>query len=217
VPPVRLLPAALKIVSVYADASYSSSSELGVGCWACTIPAFPASKAGIELGGSINRLELAAVMQGLLLATTLDHSGRRIHVHTDSDFVVAVMQHAANRTRLPGSKGYAAVADLYSQACDVTIGRTLTTTRRCIGDPHHAACDRVAKEELRLYCSNGKIAQTILLKRTEARRKEIINHIRRLESSLEKRHRQLLACDMEIGALQHARKREDTGSISFAW
>ena len=202
-PSLQLLPAGPEIVSLYADASYSN--EVAVGCWACTIPAFLVSKAGIELGGSINRLELAAVMHGLLLATALDHSGRRIHVHTDSDFVVAVMQHVASRTKLPAGKGYAAVADLYAQACDAASSRALTTTRRCIGDPHHAACDRAAKQELRRYCSDGKFAHTILVKRAEAHRKSIVNQIRQLERSFEKRHQELLACEMEIAALQHVK------------
>jgi ribonuclease HI len=197
-----LLASGQESIQLYADASYAD--ELSAGAWAFSVPAFSLMTAGIEVGGSVNRVELSAVVRGLLLTTALDHSDRRIHVHTDSDFVVRIMQCAADRTQLPGRKSFLAVADLYAQACDLTSRRVLLTSRRSIGDPHHAACDSAAKKELRTYCSNGKFAGTILLKRAEARRTGILNEIRQLESSFEKLHRRLLTCEMEIGALRTA-------------
>jgi ribonuclease HI len=196
----RLLLTGPETIALYADASYAA--EVGVGCWACIVPAFPALRSGIEYGGSINRLEFAAVIHGLLLATTVDHSCRPIHVHTDFEFVITVMQHVARRTKLPASKGFIAVADLYSQACDVTSCRVLMTTRRRSGDPYHTACDKVAKEELRRYCSHGSVARTILLKRAEARRTTVLRQMGHVERTFEKLPRQLLACEIEIGALQ---------------
>lgn len=196
----HLLSAGPEMIELYADASYSC--EVGAGAWAFTVPAFPASDAGIELGGSVNRAELFAVVQGLMLTTTVDRGHRPIYVHTDSEFVMRVMRHVSQRTKLPARKSFRSVLDLYTQACDLSLNRDVTTVRRSIGDLHHTACDSVAKQRLRGYCSKEELARTILLKRAEERRTAIVNHMRQVERSFDKLHHRLLKCEMEISALR---------------
>src|SRR3954454_4980334 len=77
---IPLLTAGGSGISLYADASYSS--ELQMGCWAFSIPAFPLDGTGIEGSGSINHLELAAVVHGLCAVTALDFANRAVHIYT---------------------------------------------------------------------------------------------------------------------------------------
>ncbi len=120
---MRQLPAGASIISVYADASFSS--DLDVGCWAFNIPSFTMSSVGIEADALGNRLELAAVVHGLAAVAALDYGRRSIRIHTDSEFVITVMHHVSQRSDLPSSKGFKRVTDLYHQACDLSRGRSL--------------------------------------------------------------------------------------------
>ena len=190
-----------EVISIYADASYSE--EVRVGCWAYTLPTFAIMKSGIEPGCSNNRLEFAAVVQGLSTATALDHTPRPIHVNTDSDYVIALMENVAKRVTLPDRKSYRVIRDLYTQACDLTFERTVMTSRRRLGDPHHTACDRKAKQELRRYCSDGNIARVIFHKRAYTKRKTILNEIRTAEQLLNTLENKLLECEIEIAALEY--------------
>jgi ribonuclease HI len=196
-----LLTTGPKVITVYADASYTN--EAGIGCWVYTIPSFPILRFGIEAVCSNNVVELAAVVNGLTTAVTVDLTHRPVQVHTDSEYVIGVMEYVVKRVALPDRKSYRPIAKLYSQACDVTAGRALTVRLRRAGNPHHAACDRKARQELRRYCSDGSLAHTILLRRAETRRNHVMKQIRTLEESLNQLQTTLLKCDMEVAALRY--------------
>jgi ribonuclease HI len=136
-------------VAVYADASFAH--EIGIGSWAFAVPSFPVDGLGIEPAPSCNRLELTGVVRGIANVVGVDRSGRALRVFSDSEFAIAVMSHVARRVPMPDKKGYRPVADLYTEACDLTAGRRVETVQRPVGDPHHAGCDRRAREELRRY------------------------------------------------------------------
>jgi ribonuclease HI len=203
---VQLLLPGPEIVSLYADASFAD--EVGIGCWAYSVPAFSILNSGVEPGCSNNRLELSAAVHGLASVISLDASKRAIHIYTDSDFVVGIMEHISKRERMPDRKSYRRVADLYTKACDIGAARSLAVMRRVRGDPHHRTCDQRAREGLRGYCTQGELARTILLKRAEARRAGVLNEIRTLERSLKQLESRLLQCDMEIAAV----RADDSGS-----
>jgi ribonuclease HI len=198
-PESHLLGAGPEVLAMYADASFSD--EIRIGCWAYSVPSFPLLKHGFEPGGCINRLELAAVVHALADTAALDRSQRAYHIHTDSEFVVGIMQHISRRERIPERQSYIRMADLYQQACDTIAGRTVTVTRRARGDLHHKVCDDQARHELRRYCSRKEFARTILIKRAEAQRKGIISQIRALERSLALVEKMLSDCDSEYGAV----------------
>jgi ribonuclease HI len=106
-------------LDVYGDASYDA--DVGVGSWAYFIPTFPITRTGSESSSSVNRTELAAVVNGLQAATDLDFARRPIRVVTDSTFVLAILEAVAGRRTLPERKSYRSIADLYTQACDLTV------------------------------------------------------------------------------------------------
>ena len=59
------------------------------------------SGAGIDHGGHIERYELAGVVSGIEAVASIDASTRPIHVHTDADFVLAVLKSLAETAELP--------------------------------------------------------------------------------------------------------------------
>ena len=85
----RLLMPGEREVAVFADAS--ASDDLGIGSWNYSIPAFDVCGVGIGYGGHIERYELAGAVGGIDVVASIDASTRPIHVHTDSDFVLAVL------------------------------------------------------------------------------------------------------------------------------
>jgi ribonuclease HI len=197
---MRRLPAGTSIISVYADASFSS--DLDVGCWAFSIPSFTMSSEGIEAGCCNNRLELAGVVHGVAAVVALDYGRRGIRVHTDSDFVITVMRHVGERSSLPSTKGFRRVSDLYQQACDLSCDRSLIAVRRALRDPHHTACDRRARQHLRAFCSaDGRLSRAVLLKRAESRKAALTGELSKLEAQLDRVDKQLLQCEIEIAAL----------------
>jgi ribonuclease HI len=199
VEPALLLPPGPDLVALYADASFAH--EVGIGCWAFAVPAFPVHGAGIEPAPSCNRLELAGVVRGIANVVGVDRSGRALRVFTDSDFVIGLMAHVVKRVPMPDKKGYRPVADLYAEACDLTTGRRVDTVQRPVGDPHHAGCDRRAREGLRRYCVTGEVARRICLARVQARRIRIEQEIRSAEKGISRLYGSLLQCDMEIAAM----------------
>jgi ribonuclease HI len=197
---VPLLTAARSSISLYADASYST--DLEVGCWAFSIPTFPLERAGIEGGVSNNHLELAAVVHGLAALVALDFGKHAVHIHTDSEFVIGILQYASSGAPLPSRRSYKAVTGLYDRMCDLSSGRVITATRQVIGNAHHAACDRRARHDLRKYCSEGRFSRTILLKRAEAHRRSLERQLKQVERSLDTVHQKLLRCEIEIATLR---------------
>lgn len=188
------------VLSLYADASYADEANLG--CWAYTLPGFPVSAFGIEKGGSVNRLELAAVIHGLKAAVAVDRTTRPIEVHTDSQFVLQLMAPAVNCMPLPKRRSYGRVADLYGEAGRIASGRQISFQLRRAGDPHHDSCDRTARKQLREYCKNQDVVQAITLKRAKTKRLALIQEIGRTEQSLESLRTKLLSCELKISALE---------------
>jgi hypothetical protein len=58
---------------------------------------------------------LAAVVHGLTAVAAVEFGNRAVHVHTDSEFVRGILQHAGSGAPLPSRPSYTAVADLYNR------------------------------------------------------------------------------------------------------
>jgi ribonuclease HI len=197
------LSSGLDIVPLFTDGSHFVESALG--CWVYNLPAFPLVRFGIHSAcPSSNVVELAAVVHGLTTATTIDLTDRPIHVHTDSTFVITVMDFVAKRLPLPKRKAYQQVVNLYSQACDVTSRRRFKVSGHYTGDRHHQLCDRKAKEELRRYCAADKsAANRVLLARARTRYGDLIRQVEEAQQKLRNVEVKLVRCEMEIAALEY--------------
>ena len=152
-------------VDVFADAS--ASDDLGVGSWAYLIPTFDVRGAGIDNGGHIERYELAGAVSGIEAAASIDYSTRPIRVHTDSDFVLAVLKQLAETAELPPRRSYNRVRDLV-QRVSTALGSRVLSFSRCNGDAaDHQRCHLAALSEIRTY-----IQQNVVLRRELALKRE---------------------------------------------
>ena len=103
-----------------------ASYHLGIGSFAYNIPAFDLCGTGIDHGRHIERYELAGAVVGIEAAASIDASTRPIHVHTDSDFVLAVLKRLAEKTELPPRRSYNRVRDLIQRASTALGPRILS-------------------------------------------------------------------------------------------
>jgi ribonuclease HI len=197
------LSSGLEFVPLFADGSHYA--EAAVGCWVYNLPAFSLVRFGIDGAcPSNNAVEFAAVVHGLTAATTIDLTERPIHIHTDSSFVITVMDLVAKRLPLPDRKPYQQVVQLYSQACDVTSGRRFKVSSHCTGNRDHKVCDRKAREELRRYCSADKsVAHRVLLARARMQRRDFIRQVEQVQQTMRNLESKLVRCEMEIAALEY--------------
>jgi ribonuclease HI len=101
----------VKEIVVYGDASFSK--DLFAGAWAAYIPAFGLSVSGIAAGSSIEHFEMLALVEGVGAALAINHTIRPLHLYTDSQCVMIVLQHLSSRSPLPESKKFENLRDLY--------------------------------------------------------------------------------------------------------
>ena len=210
----QLLPKGSNTLAIYADASYTEHA--GVGAWAFSVPGFGLLKSEVETACSNTRVELAAVIHALKVVIALDHTDRPLRVWTDCQFTIRVLEFVARRETMPARKGYSQVMDLYEQACDLTAHRVVKAVQRQPGDPFHAECDRVARETLRRYCTDGSVARIVLLGRARARLQTIESEMRQVEKHLRKLQNTLLQIEMQVAALSAAGRSSEPQCSSSA-
>lgn len=188
-------------VNVFADAS--ASDDLGVGSWAYLIPTFDVYDAGIDNGGHIERYELAGAVSGIEAAAGIDSSPRPIRVHTDSDFVLAVLMHLAEKVELPTRRSYNRVRDLVHRA-STALGPRILTFSRCNGNSaDHQRCHLNALGAIRGHIRNCPRLQTgLALKREEQKISRLLKERIRLEKQIGKLDFELLISNTNLRALR---------------
>jgi len=194
-------------VDVFADAS--ASDDLGVGSWAYLIPTFDVRGAGIDHGGHIERYELAGAVSGIEAAASIDYSTRPIRVHTDSDFVLAVMKHLAETADLPPRRSYNRVRDLVQRA-STALGPRVLSFSRCNGDAaDHQRCHLAALGKIRWHIQhNVVLRRDLALKREEKKLSGLLRRRIQLEKELQKLDLELAISDTNLRAIREFWWRE---------
>ena len=197
----RLLMPGEPEVAVFADAS--ASDDLGIGSWAYSIPAFDVSGAGIDHGGHIERYELAGAVSGIEAAASIDASTRPIHVHTDSDFVLAVLKRLAETAELPPRRSYDRVRDLIQRA-STALGPRILSFSRCNGDSaDHQRCHLAALSKIRFHIQNDVLLRRDLaLKREEQKLSRLLTRRIQLEKQLQTLDLELAISDTNLRAIR---------------
>jgi ribonuclease HI len=195
----RLLMPGEPEVAVFADAS--ASDDLGIGSWAYNIPAFGVCGAGIDSGGHTERYELAGAVSGIEAAASTDASTRPIHVHTDSDFVLAVFKHLAETAKLPPRRSYDRVRDLIQRA-STALGPRRLLFSKCKGDSaDHQRCHLIALSEIRWHIQNDiLLRRDLALKREERKLAGLLKRRIQLEKQLQTLDLELAISDMNLRA-----------------
>jgi ribonuclease HI len=199
-------------VAVFADAS--ASDHLGIGSWAYSIPAFDVCGAGIDSGGHIERYELAGAVSGIEAAASIDGSNRPIHVHTDSDFVLAVLKHLAENAELPARRSYDRVRDLIQRA-STAMGRRILSFTRCNGDSaDHQRCHLAALSEIRWHIQNDvRLRRDLAIKREQQKLSGLLKRRIQLEKQLQALDLELAITDTNLRAIREFWLRETLSSV----
>ena len=188
-------------VAVFADAS--ASDVLGIGSWAYSIPAFDVSGVGIDHGGHIERYELAGAVGGIEAAASIDASTRPIHVHTDSDFVLAVLKRLAETAELLPRRSYDRVRDLIQRA-STALGPRILSFSRCNGDSaDYQRCHLAALSRIRFHIQNNVLLRRELaLKREEQKLSVLLKRRIQLEKQLQILDQELAISDTNLRAIR---------------
>ena len=196
-----LLTAGDNFIRVYGDASYLA--DVAVGAWAYQIPTFGIRAVGLEADTWVERLELLAVVKGMEAVATVDASGRGIHVHSDSDFVLSAMHYLSNLQDLPSRRSFDRVRDLFLLA-STALGSRQLKPFKIKGKPgDHQACHLEARRHLRKHVwDDVRLSGCAALKRSEqilvARQRDCD----RLEQQMEKAKRELSIAEVAVRALR---------------
>jgi ribonuclease HI len=188
-------------IAVFADAS--ASDDLGIGSWAYSIPSFDLCGAGIDHGGHIERYELAGAVNGIEAVASIDASTRTIHVHTDSDFVLAVLTRLAEAAALPPRRSYDRVRDLIHRA-STALGRRILSFSRCNGDSvDHQRCHLAALSKIRFHIQNDALLRRdFALKREEQTLSGLLRRRIQLEKQLQILDLELAVSDTNFRAIR---------------
>jgi ribonuclease HI len=196
-----LLPAGERVIQLYGDASYLS--EVTSGTWAYQIPTLGLREFGLEADTWTERLELLAIVKGLEAVAAVDFSGRDIHVHTDSTFVLSVMRYLSNLQTLPPRRSFVRVRDLLLQGTAALEGRQVQSFQIKGKVSDHHVCHLEARRHLREQVwEDLQFGGYAALKRAERKFAMLQGKYERLNKQIEKTRRELSIADAEVRALR---------------
>lgn len=162
------LPAAPRQVNIFADASFRH--ELGVGVWAYRVPVFGLRMCVLEEASSVHRLEVVAVVRAIQRLECVEHAGRSLVIHSDSDVVRVLVERAQENRRLPSRRLYSDLTDLDSRIREMTLRRSISVVNAGLERTAHSDCDRDARIALRTFCDVNKGALEYAAKMEQARK-----------------------------------------------
>jgi hypothetical protein len=153
--------------------------------------------------GHIERYELAGAVSGIEAAASIDASTRPIHVHTDSDFVLAVLKHLAETAELPPRRSYDRVRDLIQRA-STALGPRILSFSRCNGDSaDHQRCHLAALSKIRWHIQNDiLLGRELALKREEQKLMGLLRRRIQLEKQLQALDLELAISDTSLRAIR---------------
>ena len=178
-------------IELYADGSFCH--ELCIGAWAFSIPRLDIIRSGSSEGSTSTRFELLAVLYGLEEILSVDTSEAPLHVFSDCDSTVAVLNRLRDGKRLEKPARYEDRADLLPRLAGVFERRLVSVTRHTGRNLHHQVCHRNARERLREEIAREpKAGYRLALMRQCARhvqltkdREEILNRLAAVDEEID--------------------------------
>lgn len=153
-------------INVFTDGSFQDLIHLG--SWAFFAPELGLENSGLEAGHSVDHFETTAILAGIDAILAVDRTRRPIHVFTDSDIGILLLEHAGQRKRLPNRPAFQRTRQLFDWALSLTSQRRINLTRIGSGStPEHGYCHLLASTRLR-----SAIAADPALSRQLAMRKD---------------------------------------------
>ena len=135
-------------ITLFGDGSFKDL--ISVGSWAFYAPDFALANAGMESGQTVEHCESIAVLAGLEAILSVDRTERPIHIFTDCDAAIKLIQHAADHKSLPTGSVMQRVQHLFERASRLTAQRRVWLTRITSGStPEHKYCHKLASNRLR--------------------------------------------------------------------
>jgi ribonuclease HI len=193
-------------IPVYADGSFSG--EAGFGAWAFRAPSLSLEGVGSSPGRSVLRFEFLAVLEGLEAVLDADRSGLPIHVFSDCDEAIAMIERLSAGLPLKTPEKYADRADLLPRLQSVLNKREVRTTRFGLGRLEHQACHRAAAAKLREDVDGSpELRHELALKRNRARLAQLSGQRGAALRNLERLDEEISIIQLEIEALELSLRR----------
>ena len=197
-----LLPNAAPVIRLFGDASFADG--LNLGAWAFCIPGWGLEGSGVCAGPSAEWFEFTASVTALEHVSRLDGTDRLIRVHSDSDFVIKMIECASRAQELPKRRSTVRVQDLYARTLRLGFGQRVHAVKCDASVSEHGVCDRMAKRALRAYFDeNPKLACQSVLQREQATLRGLLRARANLEKERARVNSDISRVQIRIQALQH--------------
>jgi len=135
-------------IDVFADGSFQEL--ISFGSWAFYAPDPGLENAGVETGPGIEHFEITAALAGIEAILRVDRTTRPIHVFTDSDVGMLLLEHAAERKKLPNRPAFQKSRHLFDKSVHLLAQRWITVTKIGSGStPEHKYCHQLASAKRR--------------------------------------------------------------------
>ncbi len=195
--PSLLLQSGPQEVAIYGDGSFSC--DLLVGAWAAHVPSFGLQIAGSGSGPPEGHFEFCALVEGIRAAASIDHTTRLLHLHTDSEYVIAVLRFLSSRADLPARRSFESIRALYVQATQLIGTRPVRWSRANTKSAFHRVCHLSARCALRKQIQNRLAVDAVMaLRYEEHRRGEFLRERERLVQRVRRIDHKLRLCDGRI-------------------
>jgi len=165
---LALLPGKSEI-DLFGDGSFQDL--ISIGSWAFFAPGLGLESAGVETGPGIEHFEITAVLAGIEAILAIDQTRRPIQVFSDSDVGILLLEHAAERKKLPNRPAFQRSRQLFDWALRLTSQRRVNLTRIGSGStPEHKYCHQLASTALRSAIAADPALSRQLAMRKDAQR-----------------------------------------------
>jgi ribonuclease HI len=200
--PCCLIESGSKEVTIYGDGSFSC--ELSIGGWAANIPSFGLRIAGGHSGPSAGYFEFWALLEGIRAVVTIDHTTRPLHLHTDCEYVIAILRRLSSRANLPARRAWNSVRAPYEDAIRLIGARHIRWSRADTKGVLHQICHQSARAARREQIQESLASNPVIaLGFEERRRNELVRNRELLVRRMTRVENKLRACDARIA--QHTR------------
>jgi ribonuclease HI len=202
-------------IEVYADGSFDD--ELGLGAWAFKIPRLRLEAVGSSEGKTTTRFEFLAVINGIEAVVGAEHSGLPIHVYTDCESTVSVIDRLRAGMKLRKPEKYADRVDLLPRLEAVLAQRTVLVTRIGLDPLEHQDCHRNALSRLRQELSKDpRMQHRVALRRARTRMAQLLRERRGLLVRLDKVEQEVSILSVEIEALESSLHESEPAEVMRA-
>jgi hypothetical protein len=139
------------------------------------------------------------MVEGIRAVVHIDHTTRPLHLHTDSDYVIAALRFLPSKTELPARKRFDTIRSAHLQAIQLLGPRSVHWSRANTKEAFHRMCHNAARSALRRQLQSQLASDSQLALVYEQRRREnLLRAGDRLMSQMMRLEDRLQLCDDRI-------------------